>query len=82
MTVDLVQQEHRLKVEVKNNNIERALKKLKRNLADEGLFKELQLRKSHEKPSQKRRRLMQAAVRREQKRVQKREINDRAGMSS
>lgn len=82
MTVDLVRQEHRLKIEVKNNNIERALKKLKRSLTDEGLFKELQLRKSYEKPSQKRRRLMQAAVRREQKRVQKREINDRAGMPS
>lgn len=82
MTVDLDQQEFKLKVEVKNNNIDRALKKLKRSLADEGLFKELQIRQSYEKPSQKRRRLLQAAVRREKKRVLKKDINDRFGMPS
>ena len=69
-------------VEVKYNNIERALKKLKRGLVEDGLFRELQARRAFEKPSQQRRRLHKAAVMRERKRILKREADDRAGLFS
>lgn len=49
-------------VEVRNNNIDRALKILKRKMADEGIFRELQERKFYEKPSDRKRRLKRAAV--------------------
>ncbi len=49
-------------VEVKNNNVERAIRLLKKKLAEDGIFKELQIRKFYEKPSEKRRRLKRAAV--------------------
>ena len=59
-------------VEVRNNNVDRALKLLKRKLAEDGLFKELQARKFYEKPSEARRRKMRAAVSR-----LKRELRER-----
>jgi ribosomal protein S21 len=40
-----------MKVEVRNNNVERAMQVLKRKLVDEGVFKELQERRFYEKPS-------------------------------
>ena len=45
-----------LYVEVKNNNIEGALKKFKRKVKDSGLMVELRDRQYYEKPSEKRRR--------------------------
>ena len=44
-----------LRVEVKNNNIEFALKKLKRMVKDSDLMLELKKRAYYEKPSKKRR---------------------------
>ena len=46
-----------MKVEVRNNNVDRAMQILKRKLIDEGVFKELQERRFYEKPSDKKRRL-------------------------
>lgn len=57
-----------LQVQVKNNNVDRALKALKRKLADDGLFRKLQERERYEKPSDKRRRKLKAACVRESKR--------------
>ena len=57
-----------MKVEVRNNNVDRAMQILKRKLIDEGVFKELQERRFYEKPSDKKRRLKQAAVARERRR--------------
>jgi small subunit ribosomal protein S21 len=51
-----------LKVEVRNNNIDAAIRRLKRKLADEGVFKELQERRAYEKPSDRKRRLKRAAI--------------------
>ena len=45
-----------LYVEVRNNNIEGALKKFKRKIKDSGLMVELRDRQYYEKPSEKRRR--------------------------
>jgi small subunit ribosomal protein S21 len=57
-----------MKVEVRNNNVDRAMQILKRKLIDEGVFKELQERRCYEKPSDKKRRLKRAAVVRERRR--------------
>lgn len=51
-----------MRVEVRNNNLDRALKVLKRKLIDEGVFKEIQERRAYEKPSDKRRRMKRAAI--------------------
>lgn len=59
-----------LQVQVKNNNVDRALKALKRKLMDDGLFRALQQKERYEKPSDKRRRKLKAAKIREIKRVQ------------
>ena len=45
-----------LYVEVRNNNIEGALKKFKRKVKDSGMMVELRDRQYYEKPSEKRRR--------------------------
>ena len=44
-----------LRVEVKNNNVEFALKKFKRMVKDSGLMLELKNKEYYEKPSKKRR---------------------------
>lgn len=51
-----------MKVEVRNNNVDRALQVLKRKLVEEGVFKELQQRRFYEKPSDRKRRLKRSAV--------------------
>lgn len=61
-----------MKVEVRNNNVDRAMQILKRKLIDEGVFKELQERRCYEKPSDKKRRLKRAAVARERRRERER----------
>lgn len=58
----------KLIVIVKGNNVERAMRSLKRKLADDGLFRQLAERANFEKPSDKRRRKLKAAVVRERKR--------------
>jgi len=45
-----------LEIKVNENNIEGALKVLKRKLAKEGLFKEIKQRRAYEKPSEKEKR--------------------------
>lgn len=61
-----------MRIEVRNNNIDRALKVLKRKLADDGMFKELQKHVAYEKPSEKRKRKFRAAVVRHRKDVSER----------
>ena len=45
-----------MEIKVNENNIEGALKVLKRKLQKEGLFREIKRRKSYEKPSEKEKR--------------------------
>jgi small subunit ribosomal protein S21 len=64
-----------LKVEVRNNDINRAWRKLKRLLQDEGVLQEFRDRKHYTKPSEKRARAKAAGRARWLKK--KREIEDR-----
>jgi small subunit ribosomal protein S21 len=50
-----------LEIKVHGNDIERALKVLKRELQKEGLFREIKKRGSYEKPSEKERRKQREA---------------------
>ena len=56
-----------LTVNVKDNNIEQALRSMKKKLQREGLFKETKLRKHYEKPSLKRAREKEENIRRARK---------------
>lgn len=58
-----------MKVDVRNNNVDRALRVLKRKLVEEGVFRELQERRFYEKKSDKRRRLKRAAIARQRREV-------------
>lgn len=64
-----------LYVEVKNNNINKAWRKLKRLLQDEGVNQEVRERQYYEKPSAKRRREKAMAKRRWDKRRKELEMN-------
>lgn len=64
-----------LYVEVKNNNINRAWRKLKRLLQDEGINQELRDRQYYEKPSAKRKREKAMAKKRWDKKRQEIEQN-------
>jgi small subunit ribosomal protein S21 len=50
-----------LEIKVYGNDIERALKSLKRELQKEGLFKEIKKRSFYEKPSEKEKRKQREA---------------------
>lgn len=52
-------------VKVVDNDIEKAMRILKKKIQNDGLFKRLKLKKSYEKPSEFRRRKMREALRRE-----------------
>jgi small subunit ribosomal protein S21 len=56
-----------MRVEVRNGNLERAMKVLKRKLVEDGMFRELQARQAYEKPSDKRKREHNNAVSRQRK---------------
>lgn len=45
-----------MEVRVRNNNVEKAIKILKKKLQKEGLFRELRIKEFYEKPSEKKRR--------------------------
>ena len=62
-------------VNVKDNNIEQALRSMKKKLQREGLFKEMKLRKHYEKPSLKRAREKEENIRRARKTARQR-LND------
>ncbi|OQY00442.1 MAG: 30S ribosomal protein S21 [Desulfobacteraceae bacterium 4572_130] len=52
-------------VRVIDNDVEKAMKILKKKIQNDGLFKHLKLKKYFEKPSQYRRRKMREAIRRQ-----------------
>ena len=60
-----------LLVFVKDNNVDQALRVLKKKMQREGLFRELKARRSYEKPSEKRVRERSEAVRRTRKAARK-----------
>jgi small subunit ribosomal protein S21 len=61
-----------LQIIVRDNNIDQALKALKKKMQREGIFREMKLRGAYEKPSEKRARERAEAVRRYRKLQRKR----------
>ena len=66
-----IKEEHRVQVFVRDNNLDQALRALKKKMQREGVFREMKLRKHYEKPSEKRVREKAEAVRRARKLVRK-----------
>jgi len=64
-------EEPRVQVFVRDNNVDQALKVLKKKMQREGVFREMKLRKHYEKPSEKRVREKAEAVRRARKLARK-----------
>ena len=61
-----------MQVVVRDNNVDQALRALKKKLQREGVFREMKLRNYYEKPSEKRAREKAEAVRRTRKLARKR----------
>ena len=61
-----------MQVLVRDNNVDQALKVLKKRMQREGLFREMKLRNFYEKPSERRAREKAEAVRRARKLARKR----------
>jgi small subunit ribosomal protein S21 len=57
---------------VRDNNVDQALRALKKKMQREGVFREIKLRRHFEKPSEKKNREMSEAVRRTRKLLRKR----------
>ena len=51
-----------IKIEVKDNNVEQALRVLKRKLQRDGFFKIIKLKNTYEKPSEKKKRILQENI--------------------
>jgi small subunit ribosomal protein S21 len=62
----------RMQIIVRDNNVEQALRALKKKLQREGVYREMKLRRHYEKPSEKRARERAAAIRRARKLERKR----------
>jgi len=61
-----------VQVLVRDNNVDQALKALKKKMQREGIFREMKLRRHYEKPSERRAREAAEAVRRARKLERKR----------
>lgn len=65
-----------MQVQVRDNNVDQALRVLKKRLQREGVFREMKRRKYYEKPSERRTREHAEAVRRSRKAARKQAIRD------
>ncbi len=61
-----------MQVTVRDNNVDQALKVLKKKMQREGVFREMKLRRAYEKPSERRAREKAEAIRRTRKLERKR----------
>ena len=61
-----------LQVFVRDNNVDQALRALKKKMQREGTFREMKLRRTYEKPSERRSREKAESVRRHRKMLRKR----------
>jgi small subunit ribosomal protein S21 len=66
-----IEEERRVQVLVRDNNVEQALKVLKKKMQREGVFREMKLRGHYEKPSERRVREKAEAIRRARKLARK-----------
>ena len=60
-----------IEVQVRDNNVEAAIRVLKKKLLREGIFKELKLRKNYEKPSERKLREKAESIKRFKKLMRK-----------
>ena len=65
-----------VQVVVRENNIDQALRALKKKMQREGIFREMKLRRHYEKPSEKKVRVQAESLRRHRKLVRKRYQRD------
>jgi small subunit ribosomal protein S21 len=65
-----------MQVIVRDNNIEQALRVLKKKMQREGVFREMRRRRSYEKPSEEAARKKSEAIRRKRKLARKQAIRD------
>ncbi len=63
-------------VNVRDNNVDQALRVLKKKMQREGIFREMKLRRHYEKPSEKKAREEAEAIRRSRKMDRKRRDRD------
>ena len=56
-----------IKIEVKDNNVEQALRILKRKLQKDGFFKIIKLKNTYEKPSEKKKTIKKENIKRAKK---------------
>lgn len=68
--------DHFMQIIVRDNNVDQALRALKKKLQREGVYREMKLRRHYEKPSEKRARERAAAIRRARKLDRKRAERD------
>lgn len=61
-----------MQVSVRDNNVDQALKALKKKMQREGIFREMKLRRAYEKPSERKARERAEAIRRARKLERKR----------
>ena len=61
-----------VQVIVRDNNVDQALRALKKKMQREGIFREMKLRRNYEKPSERKAREKAEAVRRHRKVMRKR----------
>ena len=66
-----IEEERHVQVLVRNNNVDQALKVLKKKMQREGVFREMKLRGHYEKPSERRVREKAEAIRRARKLARK-----------
>ena len=60
-----------MQVSVRDNNVDQALRALKKKLQREGVFREMKLKQHFEKPSEKKARLLNECTRRYKKMLRK-----------
>jgi small subunit ribosomal protein S21 len=65
-----------LQVFVRDNNVDQALRALKKKMQREGIFREMKARKAYEKPSERKTREKAEAVRRARKAARKQAIRE------
>jgi len=65
-----------LQIFVRDNNVEQALKALKKKMQREGIFREMKRRSFYEKPSEKKTREKAEGIRRSRKAARKRAQNE------
>ena len=65
-----------VQVLVRDNNVDQALRALKKKMQREGIFREMKMRRAYEKPSERRARETAEAVRRARKLARKKALRE------